>query len=99
VKYRSWSYWLKSLYRKEPLLAIALTVGVMDVLVGTVDGSSTLAIFGLAAGGGALALAFWKSQRPRPNLPTSQSTLYLPEQSSRPQVPIQLQRRTPPPSP
>lgn len=99
MKYRSWSYWLKSLYRKEPLLAIALTVGAMDILIGTVDGSSALAIFGLAAAGGASALALWKSQYPRPNLPTSPPTLSLPEQSSRPQVPIQLQRRNPPPSP
>lgn len=83
---RSWSYWLKSVYRREPLLAIAITAGSLDLLLGTVHGSSSLALLGLSAAGSGLALTWWKAQRTQAPYATPAPPLYLPDRTSRPQI-------------
>ncbi|WP_088430946.1 hypothetical protein [Halomicronema hongdechloris] len=49
---RPWTYWLKTTYRRQRLVSIAVTAGMVDVLLGGLDGSPSLAAFGLAMAGG-----------------------------------------------
>lgn len=79
---------LKSAYRKEPIISILVTMGIVDALIGGLDDSWSLFTFGLGTTGVALVLKLWQMQQ-RPSLPEEPVVQhYLPSQSSSPPLPI-----------
>ncbi|MEH1767892.1 MULTISPECIES: hypothetical protein [unclassified Nostoc] len=73
---------LKSTYRKEPIISVLMTMGVMDALIGGLNDSWSLFAFGLGTAGIALGFKLWRFQqrRPLPEEPVVQH--YLPSRSS-----------------
>ncbi len=51
------------LFRKQPWLATALTVGAVDGLMGATEDKVSLALFGLLLAGGAVTLSWGQIQR------------------------------------
>ena len=79
---------LKSFYRKDPIISVLITVGIMDALIGGLDDSWSLFAFGLGTTGVALGLklASKLSRSPREEGRTFQ--YYLPPTSSSSSLPI-----------
>ncbi|WP_016952123.1 hypothetical protein [Anabaena sp. PCC 7108] len=88
---------LKSAYRKEPIISALTTMGVVDALIGGLDDSWSLFAFGLGTAGIALALKVWVRQQrpPLPEEPVVQH--YLPSQSSSPPLPVLTVAKKKPP--
>ncbi|MEA5554683.1 hypothetical protein VB713_27530 [Anabaena cylindrica UHCC 0172] len=79
---------LKSAYRKEPIISALVTMGVVDALIGGLDDSWSLFAFGLGTTGIALVFKLWRMQQ-RPSLPEEPVVQhYLPSNSSSPPLPI-----------
>ena len=57
---------LKSTYRKEPLISVLVTMGAVDALIGGLDDSWALFAFGLGSTGIAIAFKLWRMQQRRP---------------------------------
>jgi hypothetical protein len=75
---------LKSAYRRDPLISVAITMGLVDALIGGLDDSWSLFIFGLAITGVSGGLKLWKFQQNR-SISQDEPVLqqrYLPSQSS-----------------
>ncbi|NJL85666.1 MAG: hypothetical protein HC886_06315 [Leptolyngbyaceae cyanobacterium SM1_1_3] len=89
---------LKLAYRREPIVSCVFTVGLVDALLGGLESSGSLLIFGLAASGSALAFHWWRSQR-QPSLFAERPPVrYLPDRSDRPPLPmLGLSHKQPPP--
>ncbi|MFE4105002.1 hypothetical protein [Almyronema epifaneia] len=95
----SFSRLLKLAYRREPVVSFVFTAGLVDAVLGGVESSGSLLIFGLVASGGALAFYGWRRQR-RPVLLVEQPPLRaLPDRSSRPPLPLLGLARKHPPQP
>ncbi|MBH8572769.1 hypothetical protein I8752_07020 [Nostocaceae cyanobacterium CENA369] len=88
---------LKSTYRKDPLISVLITVGVVDALIGGLDDSWSLFAFGLGTAGITLALKLWRIQQRRsiPEEPVVQH--YLPSRSSSPTLPMLTVTKKKPP--
>jgi len=73
---------LKSVYRKDPIISGLMTMGVVEALIGGLDDSWTLFAFGLGSTGIAIAFKLWRLQQrpPLPEEPVVQH--YLPSRSS-----------------
>ncbi|MBA3924193.1 MAG: hypothetical protein H0X31_21835 [Nostocaceae cyanobacterium] len=78
----------KSVYRKEPLPSILLTMGVVEAVIGGFDDSWSLLVFGIGTVSVAFALRWWfiQQRRPLPEEPVVQR--FLPERSSSPAAPM-----------
>jgi len=88
---------LKSTYRKEPIISVLITMGVIDALIGGLNDSWSLFAFGLGTAGTVLAFKLWRIQqrRPLPEEPVVQ--YYLPSRSSSPPLPIlSVSKKKPP---
>ncbi len=88
---------LKSTYRKEPLISVLMTMGVIDALIGGLNDSWSLFAFGLGTAGIALGFKLWRVQqrRPLPEEPVVQH--YLPSRSSNPPLPmLSVSKKKPP---
>jgi hypothetical protein len=75
---------LKSAYRREPLISVVMTMGLVDALIGGLDDSWSLFIFGLVITGVSGGLRLWKFQQNR-SIPQDEPILqqrYLPSKSS-----------------
>lgn len=79
---------LKSAYRKEPIISVLVTMGIIDALIGGLDDSWSLFTFGLGTTGVALLFKLWRMQQqpPIPEEPVVQH--YLPPQPSNQPLPI-----------
>lgn len=88
---------LKSFYRKEPLVSILITMGSVDALIGGLDDSWSLFFFGLGTAGVSLAYKWWRVQQ-RPPLPEEPVVqYYLPSNSSSPSLPmLSVSKKKPP---
>ncbi|BAU06254.1 hypothetical protein CEN50_02940 [Fischerella thermalis CCMEE 5268] len=89
---------LKSSYRKEPLISVVITMGVVEALIGGFDDKWSLFAFGLGTAGITLLLKFWLRQRRRP-LPAEETVVqhYLPSRSSSPTLPmLSIAKKKPP---
>jgi hypothetical protein len=92
---------LKSAYRKDPIVSVLITVGIIDALIGGFDDSWSLFAFGLGTAGLTLAWRFWKAQqnRPLPKEEKATTQLYLPSRSSSSSLPmLSIQKKKPPQS-
>ncbi|MBD2447701.1 hypothetical protein H6G76_11050 [Nostoc sp. FACHB-152] len=89
---------LKSAYRREPIISILITMGVVDAVIGGLDDSWSLFAVGLGTAGVTLAWKLWRMQQRRPILeeePVVQH--YLPSRSSSPTLPILTVAKKKPP--
>lgn len=89
---------LKSAYRKEPLISIFMTIGIVDAFIGGLDDSWSLFAFGLGALGVALTFKLWRMQQ-RPSVPEEPQAqgYYLPAQSSSSSLPmLSITKKKPP---
>ncbi|OLP20120.1 hypothetical protein BST81_01415 [Leptolyngbya sp. 'hensonii'] len=94
-----WPRFLKLAYRKEPISSFILIAGAVDVAIGGLDSSWSLATVGIGTVGVAVMLRWWLMQRSRTQLPEPVSQRYLPAQSSRPQMPMLTVAKQKPPRP
>ena len=90
---------VKSAYRREPLITILITMGIVDALIGGLDDSWALFIFGLGTAGTALIIRWLRiKQSPtlqNPDEPVKQ--LYLPTRSSNSSLPmLSISKKKPP---
>ncbi|MBC6434297.1 hypothetical protein FM036_28320 [Nostoc sp. HG1] len=88
---------LKSTYRKEPLISVLITMGAIDALIGGLNDSWSLFAFGLGTTGIALAFKLWRFQQRRslPEEPVVQH--YLPSRSSSAPLPmLSISKKKPP---
>ncbi|MEH2256500.1 hypothetical protein [Nostoc sp.] len=88
---------LKSTYRKEPLISVLMTMGVMDALIGGLNDSWSLFAFGFGTAGIALGFKLWRLQQRRslPEEPVVQH--YLPSRSSSAPLPmLSVSKKKPP---
>ncbi|MGD1906762.1 MAG: hypothetical protein ACFB0C_12305 [Leptolyngbyaceae cyanobacterium] len=74
-------------FRKEPVISMVVTVGLVNALLGSLQGQALLAVLGVLVVGGSLSWRTWHRYR-RPAPMAERSMRYLPDQSSRPQMPI-----------
>jgi hypothetical protein len=79
---------LKSVYRREPLVSILITMGLIDALIGGLDDSWSLFAFGLGTTGVTLAWRWWRVQQRRPLQEEPVVQHYLPSRSSSPPLPL-----------
>jgi hypothetical protein len=83
---------LKSFYRKDPIISVLITMGIMDTLIGGLDDSWSLFAFGLGTTGVALGLKLAsKLSRAQQRLPREEGRTfqyYLPPTSSSSSLPI-----------
>lgn len=89
---------VKSAYRKEPLITILITMGIVDALIGGFDDSWALFVFGLGTAGAALIIKWWRIQQ-RPSLQNEESVeqLYLTSHSSKSPLPmLSISKKKPP---
>lgn len=88
---------LKSAYRKEPLISVLITIGVVDALIGGFDDKWSLFAFGLGTAGMTLLFKFWRSQQRRPITDEPVVQHYLPSHSSSPTLPmLSISKKKPP---
>jgi hypothetical protein len=88
----------KSAYRKEPIISVLITMGVVDALIGGLDDSWSLFAFGLGIAGVTLGYKLWRIQQSRP-LPEEERVVqhYLPSRSSSPTLPtLTVTKKRPP---
>ncbi|MFH7030413.1 MAG: hypothetical protein ACHBN1_34910 [Heteroscytonema crispum UTEX LB 1556] len=79
---------LKSVYRREPLVSILITMGIIDALIGGLDDSWSLFAFGLGTTGVTLAWRWWRIQQRRPLQQEPVVQHYLPSRSSSSALPL-----------
>ncbi len=76
---------LKLSYRKEPIVSVLITMGIVDALIGGFDDSWSLFIVGLGTTGISLAWRWWCAQQRQPlheEPVAQQQQYYLPPQPS-----------------
>ncbi|NJL10157.1 MAG: hypothetical protein HC908_08305 [Calothrix sp. SM1_7_51] len=80
---------LKSAYRREPIVSVLITMGIVDALIGGLGDSWALFAVGLGTAGVSLIWRLWRTQQqqPLPEQPRP-SQLYLPSRSSSTALPI-----------
>ncbi|MBD2166799.1 hypothetical protein H6G04_20610 [Calothrix membranacea FACHB-236] len=89
---------LKSSYRKEPLISVLITMGVVDALIGGLDDSWSLFTFGLGIAGVSLGWKLWRIYQSRPPMPEEPVVQhYLPSRSSSPTLPMLTVTKKKPP--
>ncbi|NET01372.1 MAG: hypothetical protein F6K62_12660 [Sphaerospermopsis sp. SIO1G2] len=79
---------LKSAYRKEPIITTLITIGIVDAFIGGFDDSWTLFTFGLGTTGVALFLKLLRMQQEPPIPEETVVQHYLPPQPSSQPLPI-----------
>jgi hypothetical protein len=79
---------LKSAYRRDPIISVLMTVGLVDALIGGLDDSWSLFAVGLGIAGISLAFKLWRIQQRQPVVDEPVVQNYLPSQSSTPPLPI-----------
>ncbi len=92
---------LKSAYRREPLISILITMGVVDALIGGLDDSWSLFVFGLGTTGVSLAWKFLRIQQHPPVVVEEEEEAavqyYLPPQPSNSSLPmLSIPKKKPP---
>lgn len=91
---------IKSSYRREPLISILITMGVIDAVIGGLDDSWSLFAFGLGTTGLTLMWRLWRGQQYQRPLPEEEPPVvqrYLPSRSSSSALPmLSVSKKKPP---
>ncbi len=91
---------IKSSYRREPLISVLITMGVIDAVIGGLDDSWSLFAFGLGTTGLTLMWRLWRGQQYQPPLPEEEPPVvqrYLPSRSSSSALPmLSVSKKKPP---
>ncbi|HYW18010.1 MAG TPA: hypothetical protein VE956_01635 [Nodularia sp. (in: cyanobacteria)] len=88
---------LKSVYRRDPIISVLMTVGVVDSLIGGLNDSWSLFAVGLGTAGISLAFKLWRIQQRQPLGDQPVAQYYLPSQSSSPTLPmLTISKKKPP---
>jgi hypothetical protein len=83
-----WSRFFKSLYRKQPLVGFAVTVGVVDAAMGGFTEHWSLLAVGLGTVSFAIAFRWWQLQQRQKLIEPYRAPVHiLPPQSSQPSLP------------
>jgi hypothetical protein len=92
---------MRSIYRKEPILAFGITVGAVDAAIGGFSEHYGLLAVGLTTVGAAIALRLWlQQQRPLPEPPQRKAAYLLPDKSSSSSLPmLSIPKKNPPSRP
>jgi hypothetical protein len=93
-----WSRFLRSVYRREPIVGFVATVGVVDAAIGGLSEHWSLLTVGVGTVGAAIALRLWQLQRRSAVEQVSHNPVHiLPPQSSRPSLPtLTASKKNPP---
>lgn len=75
-------------FRKEPVISTIVTVGLVNTLLGTLQGQALLAVVAVMVVGGTLSWRTWYRYLRPASMPERPSVRYLPDQASRPQMPM-----------
>lgn len=75
-------------YRKEPISAFILTIGLVNVVIGGVGERWTLLTLGLLVGTSAIALRWWQGYQYRPISPRKTTPRYLTGSDAPPPPPL-----------
>lgn len=89
---------LKSAYRREPIISVLITMGIVDALIGGVGDSWSLFAVGLGTVGITLVWRFWRSSQQRRSFPEEPVVQhYLPARSSSTSLPmLSVAKKKPP---
>ncbi|HIK04352.1 MAG TPA: hypothetical protein IGS40_06505 [Trichormus sp. M33_DOE_039] len=88
---------LKSAYRREPIVSILMTMGVVDALIGGLDDSWSLFAVGLGTAGVTLAFKLWRNSQQQRPVTEEPVVHYLPPRSSSPTLPmLTVEKKKPP---
>ncbi|MEL6381015.1 MAG: hypothetical protein AAFQ89_00795 [Cyanobacteria bacterium J06626_18] len=79
---------IKRFFRKEPVVSTVVTAGTLNILLGMMEGQALLAFLGVLAVSGALSLRGWQRYLRPVDLPEQSPIRYLPDQPSRPPMPM-----------
>ncbi|GAA6615419.1 hypothetical protein [Scytonema sp. NUACC26] len=88
---------VKSAYRREPIISVLITMGIVDAVIGGFNDSWSLFVIGLGTAGITLAYRLWRVQQrpPLPEEPVVQH--YLPDRSSSSALPLLTVSKKKPP--
>ncbi|KAF3888324.1 MULTISPECIES: hypothetical protein [Nostocales] len=88
---------VKSAYRREPIISVLITMGILDAVIGGFNDSWSLFVIGLGTAGATLAYRLWRVQQrpPLPEEPVVQH--YLPDRSSSSALPMLTVSKKKPP--
>jgi hypothetical protein len=88
---------VKSAYRREPIISVLITMGIVDAVIGGFNDSWSLFVIGLGTAGVTLAYRLWRVQQrpPLPEEPVVQH--YLPDRSSSSALPMLTVSKKKPP--
>ncbi len=93
----SWTRFLKSAYRREPITSVVITAGAVDALIGGLGERGSLLAFGLTSMAIAIALRWWQHQQFQQEIPERVPEHYLPPSSSRAALPMLMPSKKHPP--
>ena len=82
-----WLRLLNSAYRQEPIASFAITVGVVDAVIGSLGASASLFCFGLGTVGVAVILRWCAHQRSALEQQGA-AEYYLPSRTSQARLPV-----------
>jgi hypothetical protein len=93
-----WSRMLRSIYRREPVVAFVVTVGAVDAAIGGLSEHYSLLAVGLGTVSVAIALRLWQQQRRQPlEQPSRPPVHLLPDRSSSRSLPmLSMSKKQPP---
>jgi len=80
--------YIKRLFRREPIISTVVTAGTVNILLGMLEGQALLAFIGVLVVSGTIALRGWQKFRRPVEFPEQPPTRYLPDQTTRPSVPM-----------
>jgi len=83
----AWVRFLRSAYRREPIVSFMITIGAVDAVIGGVGDRVTLLTFGMSTVVLAIVLRWLMVQRRPAEIPTEAPQIYLPPTSSQSQLP------------
>jgi hypothetical protein len=88
---------VRSAYRREPIISVLITMGIVDAVIGGFNDSWSLFVIGLGTAGVTLAYKLWRVQQrpPLPEEPVVQH--YLPDRSSSSALPLLTVSKKKPP--
>lgn len=93
----AWVRYLKSAYRREPIISFMITIGAVDAAIGGLGDRMSLLTFGIGTVGLAIALRWLMLQRRTAEVPYEAPQYYLPHSPSRPQIPtLNTSKKHPP---